>query len=208
MGRLISLMVLFLCADLVCAQDTVAPVEKPLKVYDLNIFPNPKDYPVEIANTGAQGSVLLAIQINEEQKVTSAVVKESSRDEVLDALAVKLLLKPVKLGFKPQDNYSTSEIRLTFTKDDPFKWKFKTCEDANIDGVYFKNMNPDKPLRDMRFWTSLSGLMFITYSSQKTFANSDLNKVLDDAIAECLAHPENNVFDTYFRVAKIKPIVR
>jgi TonB family protein len=206
--RFISLVVLFLCADLVSAQEALTPVEKPLKVYDLGLFPNPKDYPVEITNTGAQGSVLLAIQINEEQKVTSAVVKETSRDEVLDALAVKFLLKPVKLGFKPQDNYSTSEIRITFTKDDPFKWKFKTCEDANIDGAYFKKMNPDKPVRDMRFWTSLSGLMFINYSSQKAFANSDLNKVLDDAIAECLAHPENNVFDTYFRVAKIKPMVR
>jgi len=202
--------VLFLCAFGVSAfaeTEVVAPVAKQ-KIYDVSVFPNAKDYPVEITSTGAQGTVLLSIQVDAESKVTSALVKESSRDEVLDNLAVKFLLRPVKLGFNPKDNYSTSEIRITFIKDDPFKMKFKACEDANVDAIYFKKMNPDKSVGEMKFWNSLSGLMFIAYSSQKDYVNSDLKKIMQDTIDECLAHPENNAFYTYFRIAKIKPVVR
>lgn len=179
-----------------------------VQVFDYQINPHPTAYPPEVTSTGAQGSVLVSIKLDQESKVSSAVVKQSSGDEVLDKLALSLLLRPIKLSFKEGQNFSKEEIKITFKKDTLFNMKNKVCKDAIVDSAYFKKMNPEKSERDLPFWGQMAGLMFITYSSQKDFIKNDFKKVLDDTIAECQVNPDANVFETYMRIGKIKPNIR
>jgi TonB family protein len=202
--KALLLLLSFPCLCAIAQETTVVSAVAP-KVFELQINPHPTAYPPEVTNTGAQGSVVVSIVLDQESKVSSAVVKQSSGDEVLDNLALKLLLRPIKLSYKESENYSKEEIKVTFKKDTLLNMRDKTCKDAIADAGYFKKMNPDKAERDLPFWGQTAGFMFITYSSQKEYVKGDYKKILDDTIAECQVNPEANVFDTYRRIAKIKP---
>jgi len=207
-GSLVGALLFLLSAICVATEEVpAAPVPatsvKVPKVFELTIYPNSKAvYPPEVADTGAQGSVVVSITLTEESLISTATVKTSSGDPLLDELALKLLLRPIKLNFKGAEEYSRTEIKVTFARDDLENiWK-KTCKEASVDAAYFKKMNPDKAESDLRFWNVFSGMMFLTYASQMD-TKADHSKLMDDTRAACVENPDANIFLTYAKIAKL-----
>lgn len=188
--------------ELVSSSSASSAATKKLEIFEVFIFPGNSIYTKEMAAQGVQGSSLISLKLDEAFMVNSAELFEKSRDETIDKMALAFFSRPkLRMGFKEGDRYQHDLVKITFAKDDLMDFKNKTCGDAIIDGDYFKKIYPEKDYKDLRFWESTSGLMYILYLD-KSKKPLDTNKTFERVFEECKLHPEKNVFDTYRALAQ------
>jgi len=106
----------------------------------LYIDPASPFYPADLAERGAQGTVILLLEMNPDGTVKTAHVRTTSRSDELDAAAVRKALTMTYQG--RGDSPPLTSLHIEFQRR---VLDSKTCAEFNRELLWFRNAYPGRP---------------------------------------------------------------
>lgn len=159
------------------------------------IRPSSPYYSTTVADTGAQGTVTLLLDLSKDGQVTSARVHTSSHSEELDASAIRkaLTMSYQGRGAPP----SMVSLNVGFRRDDPYTVSTKSCREFNVDVAWFRNAFPGRPETDMPTVMALANLVRLNFDMAHREQREPLFHAVPFAqcalISGCAASPDATV---------------
>jgi TonB family protein len=158
------------------------------------------EYPAQAKAEGHQGTVRLRLTIDVEGNVDSAEVAASSKSQLLDDAAIAAA-KSWK--FSPAIDADDHPVAVAvvmpiqYAKDSLNELPGKTCKDFSTDVKWFKSVNLEKPVSDMRIYNlSLGALVAGTGSVPKMIElTRKFQKSFDKTMARCEDKPDETYWE-------------
>ncbi|PWF48420.1 energy transducer TonB [Massilia glaciei] len=180
----------------------------PSLVEEVVLYPTHAMYPPELVKAGVQGTTTVAARLTPDGTTEHVSVKETSRSEKLDEIAVSIVKQ---LKYKLKENASGASpailVPVEFRKDTFSELHKKTCEDLNTDLAYFTTAFPERGPGELGLFDLATGVMFFSLkpSDDKiAFAKSIKGRVAN-TIATCAAQPELKFFQVITQASAIAP---
>lgn len=155
------------------------------------MYPGSAHYPAELADTGAQGTVILLLDLSRDGHVKHARVHTSSRSAQLDALA-----KAKSLTMTYQGNGAppaTASLEVNFRRDTGDSLESKTCADLNVDSAWFRKSFPGRPETDIPAIAVTGNWVRLDYGSRDRAEREPVLDALPFALCSivsgCAANP-------------------
>lgn len=183
------------------AEPTTYDLKKLARIDGPSFRPADKQYPAELAAAGVQGEVLVIVPLTEQGKSDGAILGESSRSDKLDQIALDIV-KSAKFEIKeaPAKGWKAVVVPVGFFRDSITTLKTKTCAEFNADVAYEAATFPERPLKQMRVFEMLTGVLYIGAGAKPSEA-AQLAKRAEAArqptVDTCKANPERLFFQTW-----------
>lgn len=185
--------ILLLCACAAQAEQTSTATPRNLGNSEIN--PGHRRYPLELANSGVQGTTIIEGVIQSDGKLSDLKIASSSRSEVLDKNAMELV-DGARLGEAPATPTKFT-ISIEFTKDSLLNLKDKTCADFIADFDYFKSAFPELKAKKMPLIrTSSSVLLFLQSDAYGKYLKRE-DAVIDGTVDQCRKNPDSKYLPTF-----------
>lgn len=183
-----------------------AHADQPLIAAPLSVIAGSKHYPLELANTGAQGTVQLLVKVDDQGRALEVTLHTGSRAPALDKIALEAV-KNVRFSVQEMGAARQLLVPVEFWRDSVATLPKKTCAEFNQDAAYFKTTFPELPAREMNVFTLMIGTMFIgkAFEGKKkdpvAYARI-LNASADKMSAACTQSPDAYFVKTYHAMVK------
>jgi TonB family protein len=167
----------------------------------ISIRPGSPHYSAALAETGAQGRVILLLDLSKDGQVKGARVHTSSRSDALDAAAIRkaLTMSYQGRGAPP----ATASLKVDFRRDWADTLVAKSCGDFNVDVAWFRKAFPSNPETDMPAIAVLGNLVRLNYGSADRFIRTPILNAVPFAqcavVPGCAASPEARLGEVFNR---------
>lgn len=188
------------------AAEPVAGAAQPLVSAPLSFVAGDSHYPLDLANTGAQGTAKLLVKVDDQGRALEVTLHTGSRAAALDKIALEAV-KKVRFSVQEMGAARQLLVPVEFWRDSVATLPKKTCAEFNQDAAYFKTTFPELPAREMNVFTLMIGAMFIgqAFEGKKkdpvAYARI-LNASADKMSAACTQSPDAYFVKTYHAMVK------
>lgn len=171
------------------------PQARPLRH---DVQPGTRYYPTELVETGAHGTTLLKMKVDEEGFLIDPTLEESSKSKSLDEHAISFVSESKLKLNNPTTQKGSVLMAITFERDTVLTLPTKSCKEFNVDLAYARSVTRGATAGDTRSYKLATGmLMFMPGIPQEKQVLIAKNLKVLPALVEkaCAEAPDEKFLD-------------